>query len=466
MARHFRLKPKTRSGPGRPHAIESEDMVVDGEVVRSFLPMGRGKASVEFLPIDDILTRKGWQTYRDMMHDDQVKVTLAFKKLLITGRAWEMKPAKADNAKAEEIALFVKENLTRINFKHIVGEQLSALQFGFALSEVLYEISDFEGEKKAMLRDIKARDPQTIRILADKHGNIDKFRQESSFGEHIDMRPEKVWHFAHQSQFQNHYGISDLRSVYKNWWAKRFLINFWSVFLERLGSPMTMMKYPLGASPDLKTLLKGILTNLSAKNEILVPEGVEVELIEATRSGQASYAEALQYHDNAISRGVLVVALLGAGGSDVTRGADSQSRLQLRVLFKMGDELAKDLMKTFHKQVIKQLVDLNFEHDNLYPEFIWQDYGEFEGIEVADTIRLLHAAGMIDMDQEDVNYARSILGLPLRKEGDEEDEVVRPQPLPPPADPNKPPPAAGPGNQNADKGPGGNRKTDPGNVDI
>ncbi len=450
---HFRLKPKTRNRPGRPSAIEQEHMVVDGEVVRSFLPMHKG--GVEFLPVDTIINRKGWQIYRDMMHDDQVKVTLAFKKLLVHGRAWEMKPAKADNAKADEIALFVKANLERINFKRIVAEQLSALQFGFALSEVLYEITDFKGEKKAMLKDIKARDPQHLKIMADMHGNITKFRQESSFNEHIDMDPSKVWHYAHQSQFQNHYGVSDFRSVYKNWWAKKYLINFWNVFLERMGAPMTLMKYPHGASPELKRLLKGILTGLSAKSELLVPEGVEVELIEATRSGTASFKEALQYHDNAISRGMLVVALLGMGGSDVTRGADSQSRLQLRVLFKMGDDLAKDLMRTFHEQVIKQLVDLNFEHDDLYPTFVWQEYGEFEGFEVADTIRLLHAAGMIDMDQEDVNYARSILGLPLRKEGDPEDEVVRPQPLPPPADANSPPGSPGAGNQRASKGASG-----------
>ena len=154
-----------------------------------------------------------------------------------------------------------------------------------------------------------------------------------------------------------------------------------------------------------------------------------------------------------------MIALLGAGGSDVTRGSDSQSRLHLRILFKMADELGKDLMETFEKQVIKQLVDMNFEHDNLYPTFLWQDYGEFEGIEVADTIRLLHAAGIVDMDQEDVNYARSILGLPLRKEGDPEDEVVRPPQLPPPGDPNMPPPAASQGNQSSDKGAGGKRAT-------
>jgi len=435
-------------------------MVVDGEVVRSFLPAKNGGA--EFLPVDDLINRKGWKIYRDMRHDDQVKATLAFKKILVHGRAWEIKPAEADNAEAEKIAKFVKMNLERINFKRVAREALSALDFGFSLGEIIWEVQEVDGNKMLLIKGIKHRDPEHIKIHADKHGNIMKFVQESSYGERIELSFPKVWHYAHQSEFQNHYGVSDLRAAYRNWWAKKFLINFWNVFLERLGSPMTLMKYPLGASDELKRLLKGILSGLSAKSEILVPEGVEVELVEATRAGNATYAEALQYHDTAISRALLVVALLGLGGDGVSRGADSQSRLQLRVLFKMADELGKDLIETFSEQVIKPLVDMNFEHKDLYPTFLWQDYGEFEGIEVADTIRLLHAAGIVDMDQEDVNYARSILGLPLRKEGDPEDEVIRPHPLPPPADPNKPPPAADQGNKQAAKGAGGARKTSEG----
>jgi phage gp29-like protein len=454
------VKAGSERSPGRPLAIEGESLVVDGEVVRSFVPARKG--GVEFLPVDDLINRKGWQIYRDMRHDDQVKATLTFKKILVHGRAWEMKPAEADNADADKIAKFVKFNLEQMNFKRVVREALSALDFGFSLGEQIFQVGDWEGNKPVLLKNIKHRDPETIKIFADKHGNIDKFEQRGFTGDVIDIKPSKVWHYAHQSEFQNHYGVSDLRAAYRNWWAKKFLVNFWNVYLERMGSPMTMMKYPLGASDELKRLLKGILSGLSTKNEILVPEGVEIELIEAQRSGAATYSDALQYHDNAISRALLVIALLGAGGSDVSRGADSQSRLHLRILFKMADELGKDLMQSFHQQVIKPLVDMNFEHDNLYPTFLWQDYGEFEGIEVADTIRLLHAAGIVDMDQEDVNYARSILGLPLRKEGDEEDEVVRPQPLPPPADPNEPPPSADQGNSRSEKGAGGNRTTEKG----
>jgi len=139
----------------------------------------------------------------------------------------------------------------------------------------------------------------------------------------------------------------------------------------------------------------------------------------------------------------------GEGGSD--RGSDAQSYLQLRILFKMADEISKQLAAELQCQVIKQLVELNYGEDAELPTFIWQDYGQFEGMKIADEIRQLHAAGIVDMDQTDVNYVRSVLGLPLRGENDKQDEVIRPAPLPPPGS-GAPPPPAETGNTRADKG--------------
>ena len=456
-------KPRIRvpARRGRRSGPFTESLVVDGEAMRSWQPIAADRSSVRFLPVDEIINRKGWKVYRDMRHDDQIKATLAFKKILIHGRAIEVQPAVVGDKDSEDIAKFVEWNLGRINFKRILREALSAFDFGFSVGEILWEVTERDNQQVIALRDIKHRDPENLEFVADEHGNIKRWIQEPDWGRRIELKTTKVWHYAHNVEFQGHYGRSDLRACYKNWWAKKFIINFWSVFLERLGQPMTVIKYPLGASEQLKNTLKQIMSGLSAKTEILIPEGVEIELVEATRAGHADYFEALKYHDNSIARALLVVALLGTGGDEIKRGSDSQSRLHLRVLFKMADEIAKDLIHTFSQQVVKQLVDFNFQTEK-YPRLIWQDYGEFEGIEVADTIRLLHAAGIIDMDQSDVNYARSILGLPLRREGDREDEVQRPLQLPPPGDPNKPPPAASQGNQSADKGAGGNRQTDPG----
>ena len=175
-------------------------------------------------------------------------------------------------------------------------------------------------------------------------------------------------------------------------------------------------------------------------------EGVKMSL---NPFDEIALEEALRIRERGQAAEVIAVSV---GPDDVQQ--------HLRTALAMGADRAV-LVKT--DAVIEPLVAMNFEGaEDLYPEIVWQDYGEFEGIKVADTIRLLHAAGIVDMDQTDVNYARSVLGLPLRGEDDPPDEVVRPQPLPPPADPNKPPPAADQGNRRSEKGPGGARKTQPG----
>lgn len=473
-------------------------MALGGEMLRSSL--GPASGGVYFLPIDDIVLRKGWRTYREMRHDEQVKATLQFKKTLVAGRTWEILAAtdipkppgfeaeveatkqknkmpqvlkegaqpqppdplpKHDPStdKAKEIADFVDFNLKRINFRKIIENALTAFDFGFSLGEVVYEVGDFKGQRAILLKDIKHRDPQSIQIKQDNHGNIQGFRQ-TAINQVIEVGTEKMWHWAHQTQFGNAYGIPDLRAAYRSWWAKRFVINFWNVFLERMGSPMTMMKYPQGAPDTLKATLKRILRNLNSKTEILVPEGVTVSLIEATRTGKGDYDAALAYHDNAIARALLMVAILGLSEAQGGRTADSQSRLHLRVLFKAMDAISQDIIFSFMDQVIKPLVDMNFEHDNLYPSFVWQDYGGFEGIEIADTIKNLHVAGIIDMDQTDVNYVRSIVGLPLRCDDDPEDKVQRPAETPPPT--SSIPAPAPQGNQSAKKDQGGGRKTDSG----
>jgi phage gp29-like protein len=419
---------RKRKKLGRPSAVEQEQLVgVPGNMISPIFTASGQR--VQFLTMDEIVQKHGWKIYKDMMHDDQVKACVRFKQLLVYGRQWDIKPAN-DEDNAKEIAAFVAENLRRINFVAKVKEALSAYAYGFSFAEIVWEITEYKGKQAVMLKDLKFRDPSSIQINCDIHGNITDFEQETGFlRPRIRINREKSFIWTYQGEFSNHYGISDLRAAYRNWFAKKYLMQFWSVFLERLGAPLTMTKYPLGASEELKRTLVNIMQSLSSKTEIIIPEGVEIELLQAERQGKGDYLDACNYHDNAISRAVLVPALLGVSSGGPARGSDSQSRLHLRVLFKTADQDGKDLMFEIERQVVKQLVDYNFNVD-AYPTFLWQDYGEFEAMEIADAIRLLHNAGIVDMDQADVNYARSILGLPVRGEDDEEDEVLRPQPAP------------------------------------
>jgi phage gp29-like protein len=453
---HKRHKHKFAAKPmGRPRGIEGEKMVVSNGLMASLTRPGEG--GVYFMPIDEIVRRHGWRTYKEMRSDDQVKASLAFKRILVRGRTWEFAPADKKSEQAKKVAQFCTWAMQRVNLDQVFEEALSALEFGFALSEKVFERTTWEGKQVVALKKLAFRDPETIDLQSDTHGNWMGARQKNVVGQvpYIDLGTDKLWLWTYNGRFGNLYGEPDLRAAYRSWWAKKFVINFWNVYLERMGAPMTAMKYPNGASQDLKDTLKEILRGLASKTEILIPEGVQIDLIEAKRAGKAEYGDALAFHNNAIARAILMISLLGTGSeAEATRGSEGQSFLQLRILFKMADEVSKALACSLMEQVIRQLVEFNFDGDvdELMPKFIWQDYGQFEGMKIADTIRLLHAAGILDLDQKDVNYARSVLGLPLRGPDDPEDEVIRPPEPPPPGDANSPPPAADQGNQRAKKG--------------
>lgn len=418
------------SKPGPKNVLERVLSVLAGRDYLMGIMPRNAEALFTMMNPDDIIRRKGgYQEYKTMRHDDAVKAALYFKKILVYGREYDLDPA-SDNAKDEEVADFVTWALKRAKFKRIIKEMLTALDFGFSVGEIIWEVAKYKGKPVFTIKEVKFRDPETMTIWCDKHGTVEKFIQyDGNFGaKEVDIPKAKVLHYAYQGELGNMYGISDLRSVYKNWWAKKFLVNFWNVYLERLGAPTLLMKYPKGANSTLQDTLKTILKDLGNRAEILVPDGVAVDVLESTRAGQATYLEALTYHDSAIAKGILMPALLGFGEKQ-TRGADSQARLQLRTLFKVTDEIAQECSEIFFDQVIKPLVDFNFDVEE-YPELQWQSYGEYEATEIADVIRLLHNAGIIDPDQEDVNYVRSIVGLPTRDRKDDEDEVLRPVPAP------------------------------------
>jgi phage gp29-like protein len=425
-------------------------MVVTGG--QQFMPGFRPQtgAPLEWVNIDEVIQRHGFRTYDEMRHDDQIKVALQMKTSLIASRAYDVLPA-TDSDKDKEIAQFLKDELVRIDFNQIVKKTCLSFTWGFSVAEIVWTLSEYEGKPAIRIKKLPFRDPRRMRIRGDEHGNLKNVIQEpdtavmTNRGADVALPIERVFHYAYQSHFGNPYGESDLRSIYKNWWAKKYTIQFWNVFLERMGAPLLIARYPNGAPPALKTALKAILTGLSSKTEVLVPQGVEIEMLEAKRSGTSDYNGALAYHDAAIVKGILVPALLGVGEA-TRRGSDSQSRLHLRTLFKMADEISKEISTAFMKQVGHKLLDMNFDGITEYPTFKWGDYGEYEAQDITDAVRLLHAAGILELDGEDTNYLRSLVNLPLREEG-EEDEVVRPPQLPPPGSANAPPPAAGQGNQ-------------------
>ena len=149
-------------------------------------------------------------------------------------------------------------------------------------------------------------------------------------------------------------------------------------FLEKFGQPTAVGKYPAGASDPEKNRLLQALSAIQSSTAIRIPEGMAIELLEATRSGTADYTALYDRMNAAISK----VYLGHSAGADSTPG-------------KLGGEdnageVREDLIKadadlvcgSFNRTVAKWLTWYN-DGDGVAPPRVWRKTEPPEDLQAA-----------------------------------------------------------------------------------
>ena len=88
-------------------------------------------------------------------------------------------------------------------------------------------------------------------------------------------------------------------------WFKKHGIKFWLIFLDKFGMPTARGTYPAGATADQKKTLMAAVDAIHSETGVIVPEGMVIELLEASRSGNVTYESLCEYMDKQISKAVL-----------------------------------------------------------------------------------------------------------------------------------------------------------------
>ena len=100
------------------------------------------------------------------------------------------------------------------------------------------------------------------------------------------------------------YGKNLGKVLYWPAFFKRHGIKFWLNFLEHFGGPTAIVigKHPQSASQEDMTVLEMALISLSIQTGIAIPQGMEIELIQATgKGGEAGFETLLRYLDSQAS---------------------------------------------------------------------------------------------------------------------------------------------------------------------
>jgi phage gp29-like protein len=207
-------------------------------------------------------------------------------------------------------------------------------------------------------------------------------------------------------------------------WAymfQNFSVKAWAIFLEVYGHPLRVGKYETGASKEDKATLLRAVRNIATDAAAIIPQGMEIEFVEAANStGASPHQVQLDWWNAQISK--LVLGQTGTTDAGQYVGtADAHEHVRGDIC----DDDAAQLGASLSRDVVRPLVDLNVGPRPRYPIL---SIGEPETEDTAalmDNIKTFVALG----GQVSESWLGGKLGVPPPEPG----EAVLKAPAPVPA---------------------------------
>lgn len=305
---------------------------------------------------DPVLQLRGggdYRIYSEVLRDDQVQTCFGQRQLAVIGKNWQVDPGGTSRID-KKAADYLREQLNNVGWDRVTKGMLYGVYYGFAVSEAIY----VRDGANIALEDIKVRNRR--RFGFDGLGRLRMKTPQQPLGELLP--DQKFWTFCTGSDHDDDpYGTGLGHWLYWPAFFKRNGLKYWLLFLEKFGQPTAKGKYGPNATPEERTKLLQALAAISTDSGISIPDGMEIELIEAARSGTADYVSLYDRMDAAIAKVVLGQTASTQGTPGRLGNDDLQGDVRLDII-KADSDL---VCESFNRSVVKWLVEWNFPGANL-----------------------------------------------------------------------------------------------------
>lgn len=312
----------------------------------------RGYTGPLMLPTYSVLRNRGGydlEIYEQVLSDDEVKATLEQRHRAVTSCETQV-DAGGNRRVDKQAADFVREQLEHIGWDNVTTKMLFGEFYGYAVSELIYAA---DGARIGIDK-IKVRNRRRFRY--GKEGDL-RLLTQSSMTEGIPCERPYFWDFCVGADHDDEpYGLGLAHWLYWPVLFKRNGIKFWLIFLEKFGMPTGVGKYDADASADEKGKLLRAVRAIQSDSGIIIPKGMEVDLLEAGRSGTADYKTLVDTMNATIQK----VVLGQTASTQGTPGKLGNENLQADVRGDIIKAAADLICESFNRQVVPHLVRWNF----------------------------------------------------------------------------------------------------------
>lgn len=316
---------------------------------------------------------KGLEIYEDLETDAHVRTVLDKRKRAVTAREWIVN--EADNSpEAGAAAELLRKHISKLNFDRVTKGFLDGINKGFSIGEVMWAVDEEDGSIRPA--EIRFRKQQRFTFTIGEQGyelrlltTADPFKGEA-------LPERKFIKFTFDERYENPYGFALGNSLFWPVFFKRKGITFWLVFCDKYGTPTTIGKYPASASSDERRILREALEAIANDSGITVPQGMEVSLLEAARSGIDTYEKLVRYMDEQISE--VVLGETGTTNQSGTGGSNARDQVGNEVRLETARSDADALCEVLNNTLVKWIIDLNMPGAP-YPQ-LWRNFEEPEDL--------------------------------------------------------------------------------------
>lgn len=316
---------------------------------------------------DTLLTRgggRGLKIYDDIERDCHAYAVLQKRKMAVISRPWQVDPASTSRID-KKAADLVKAQFDTLNFDYVCLNLLDALLKGFAVGEIMWDVVGSE----IVATDIKPRDQRRFGFDEDYRLRL-KTMENLMPGMELPDRKFIVHSFG--AKDGNPYGLGLGSRLFWPVFFKRQGITFWLTFADKFGSPTAVGTYPDGSQLPEQNKLLAALAAIAQDAGVIMPAGMEIKLLEATRGGATdTYEKLARYMDEEITMAVLGESPVAkGGGGQAASAAITRNEVRLELVQADSDMLSGTLNKT----LVTWITELNVP--GATPPRVWRKVEE------------------------------------------------------------------------------------------
>lgn len=360
--------------------------------------------------------------YEEMRKSDgTVRALLISLKLPIRRAKWFINPA-SDSPQDKKVAEFLEHALfdwlEGMTWDDFISQSLLHLDFGVMLFEKIYTIKTHEGTEYVTLQKLAPRLPKSILKweLDDGTLGIQQIRQDGILAQ---IPASKMVVLINEREGDNWWGISVLRAPYKHFYYKNNYYKIDAIAFERQTIGVPMMEMPAGYTDADERRASTVLQNLRANESsyAVVPTGYKLSFLDMGAHTTKDPEKAIEHHDKLILLSGLT-QFLNLGSSGSTGGSRALSTDHSDLFLKGEEAVANNITDAINKQLIPELVDLNFDGITVYPILDYSGIRKEDVAALGTAYSMLVTAGGLTPTDDDQQYLRGAMGLPPRTQED------------------------------------------------